>query len=332
MAGFEWYSMLSAGSENGLEKRLARLARAGCAGVFAVPAYEENSLNDDRGLRFAETMIRLCRAAGMKCLVFADARADTICALDALRPDAIVMEAGALTEESPKLGAPLGLWARSGGCAADTSFIIGSRREEGVPFYADDAGLLSSELDAGYVGALANVVPEFFQMLKSALDAGDRVRAENALDFLRVAAGYGFAPEDVEYLYIKEGIPSAPVARERKELDAFLRLKRYMYYSLLRHEPSELLTGYDVSFPECHASTVLPLEDGRVLCVYFAGSHEGADDVGIWLSARENGAWRRPRRIAKVNDTAHWNPVIFAADDGIRVVFRVGRTIPGWVS
>ena len=95
-------------------------------------------------------------------------------------------------------------------------------------------------------------------MLKSALDAGDRVRAENALDFLRVAAGYGFAPEDVEYLYIKEGIPSAPVARERKELDAFLRLKRYMYYSLLRHEPSELLTGYDVSFPECHASTVLP--------------------------------------------------------------------------
>ena len=260
MAGFEWYSMLSAGSENGLEKRLARLARAGCAGVFAVPAYEENSLNDDRGLRFAETMIRLCRAAGMKCLVFADARADTICALDALRPDAIVMEAGALTEESPKLGAPLGLWARSGGCAADTSFIIGSRREEGVPFYADDAGLLSSELDAGYVGALANVLPEFFQMLKSALDAGDRVRAENALDFLRVAAGYGFAPEDVEYLYIKEGIPSAPVARERKELDAFLRLKRYMYYSLLRHEPSELLTGYDVSFPECHASTVLPLE------------------------------------------------------------------------
>lgn len=157
-------------------------------------------------------------------------------------------------------------------------------------------------------------------------------RAENALDFLRVAAGYGFAPEDVEYLYIKEGIPSAPVARERKELDAFLRLKRYMYYSLLRHEPSELLTGYDVSFPECHASTVLPLEDGRMLCVYFAGSHEGADDVGIWLSARENGAWRRPRRIAKVNDTAHWNPVIFAADDGIRVVFRVGRTIPGWVS
>ena len=104
--------------------------------MFAVPAYEENSLNDDRGLRFAETMIRLCRAAGMKCLVFADARADTICALDALRPDAIVMEAGALTEESPKLGAPLGLWARSGGCTADTSFIIGSRREEGVPFYA----------------------------------------------------------------------------------------------------------------------------------------------------------------------------------------------------
>lgn len=33
MAGFEWYSMLSAGSENGLEKRLARLARAGCGSL-----------------------------------------------------------------------------------------------------------------------------------------------------------------------------------------------------------------------------------------------------------------------------------------------------------
>lgn len=337
MAGFEWYSTLSARDEmdgNGLEKQLARLARAGCAGVFAVPAEEkEGALSGDRWLKFAETMIRLCHAAGMKCLVFADARVHDLRELDALRPDAIVL--GAPMEEERALSAPLGLWARSGGDAAVDergSFLIGSRKIAGVPFYADDEGLLSEELDAGYVGALANALPEFFRMLKGALDTGDRVRAENVLDFLRAAAGYRFALEDREYLYIKEGILSAPVARERKELDAFLRLKRYMYYSLLRHEPSELLTGYDVSFPECHASTVLPLADGRVLCVYFAGSREGADDVGIWLSVRENGAWRRPRRIAKVNDTAHWNPVIFPADDGIRVVFRVGRTIPGWVS
>lgn len=337
MAGFEWYSTLSARSEmdaNGLEKWLARLAREGCAGVFAVPARKEGGFSGgDR--RFAETMIELCHAAGMKCLVLAEAHPAELRALEALRPDAIVLDAAASMIRNGKLDVPLGLWVRTDGFPADAaraSFVIGSGGSADVPFYADDAGLLSGELGAGYVGALANVAPEFFRMLKNALETGDRVRAEGALDFLRVAAGCRFAPEDVEYLYIKEGILSAPALRERRELDAFLRLKRYVYYSLLRHEPPELLTGYDVSFPECHASTVLPLENGRVLCVYFAGSREGADDVGIWLSVRENGAWRRPRRIAKVNDTAHWNPVIFAADDGIRVVFRVGRTIPGWVS
>lgn len=215
-------------------------------------------------------------------------------------------------------------------------FAIGSCgagwREAGIPFYVDDEGLLSEEPDAGCVGMLANVLPEFFGMLKRARDANDRIRAEAVLDFLRAVAGRRLTPEDVRYLYRKETTPSAPVFRERRELDAFLRLKRSFYYSLLRHEPYELVAGYDDFFAESHASTVLPLADGRVLCVYFAGSREGADDVGIWLSVREGGVWRCPRRIAKVNDTAHWNPVIFQTDDGIRVVFRVGRTIPGWVS
>ena len=73
MAGFEWYSTLSARSEmdaNGLEKWLARLAREGCAGVFAVPARKEGGFSGgDR--RFAETMIELCHAGRAQAALFA---------------------------------------------------------------------------------------------------------------------------------------------------------------------------------------------------------------------------------------------------------------------
>ena len=36
----------------------------------------------------------------------------------------------------------------------------------------------------------------------------------------------------------------------------------------------------------CHASTVLPLDDGRVLAAWFGGSREGNNDVGIWLAEK----------------------------------------------
>lgn len=94
----------------------------------------------------------------------------------------------------------------------------------------------------------------------------------------------------------------------------------------------ELMFQPSLFFPQCHASCLLPLEDGRILCVYFAGSYEKADDVGIWLSEQHQNRWLPPRLIAKISDEPHWNPVIFAVRDGIRVVFRVGKEIPHWRS
>lgn len=85
-------------------------------------------------------------------------------------------------------------------------------------------------------------------------------------------------------------------------------------------------------FPACHASTVLPLDDGVVLAAYFAGEREGADDVGIWLSRRADGIWEAPVRIAKVAEAAHWNPVLMPVPGGIRLIFKVGRRIPQWRS
>ena len=95
----------------------------------------------------------------------------------------------------------------------------------------------------------------------------------------------------------------------------------------------EMLFEDQAFFPACHASTVLPLEDGTVLAAYFAGTYESHDDVAIWLSRKLNGKWESPRKIAKVYpDVAHWNPVLMPIPGGARLIFKVGRLIPQWKS
>ena len=95
---------------------------------------------------------------------------------------------------------------------------------------------------------------------------------------------------------------------------------------------AELILEPQSAFPKCHANCLLPLSDGRMLCTYFAGSYEKADDVGIWLSEFDGKEWLFPRLIAKLAEIPHWNPVIFEVKNGIRIVFRIGKTIPGWIS
>lgn len=85
-------------------------------------------------------------------------------------------------------------------------------------------------------------------------------------------------------------------------------------------------------FPQCHASSHVVLKNGDILCVYFAGSHEKADDVGIWLSRRKNGQWEKPRVLSKVDEVPHWNPVIFEIPGGVRVCFKAGKEISGWLT
>lgn len=85
-------------------------------------------------------------------------------------------------------------------------------------------------------------------------------------------------------------------------------------------------------FPECHASSLVRLANGDILCVYFAGKHEKADDVGVWLSRRTINGWEKPVLLAKVEFVPHWNPVIFEIPGGVRVCFKVGREIPDWLS
>ena len=83
--------------------------------------------------------------------------------------------------------------------------------------------------------------------------------------------------------------------------------------------------------PSCHASTVLPLENGDVLAAWFGGAAEGKDDVDIWVARRTNGAWLTPERITAAPEIPHWNPVLFRKADGnVILFFKVGKKIAYW--
>jgi predicted neuraminidase len=87
----------------------------------------------------------------------------------------------------------------------------------------------------------------------------------------------------------------------------------------------------DRPFKECHASTLLRLDDGHFLIAWFGGTKEHNPDVGIWLSKGKPDNWPTPQRVAKIRDDAHWNPVLFSDGKGtIYLYFKVGVEIPIW--
>ena len=81
-----------------------------------------------------------------------------------------------------------------------------------------------------------------------------------------------------------------------------------------------------------HASTILPLEDGRVLCAWFAGSYEAEPDVDIFMSIRDPaGNWSEPGKVSSEDGIAHWNPVLARRTDGsILLFYKIGFEIATW--
>ena len=79
-----------------------------------------------------------------------------------------------------------------------------------------------------------------------------------------------------------------------------------------------------------HASTVLPLDDGRILVAWFGGSQEHSDDVGIYLAERDGHGFSEPRLMAAAMEP-HWNPVLFQCGDRrIQLFYKRGREICDW--
>lgn len=215
-----------------------------------------------------------------------------------------------------------------------------------IALYNANTATLGESMEAGaagYSGVQLNLMPEFFALLRQAYLGGQTIRARRLLDYLSFTSTIECQnyPANAKYCLMKKGLVRTAVTRngkplltesQMKELDAFLAVNQQAYAQFLPHPPQQLLFRYDSAFPECHASTVLPLAHDQVLVVYFAGTKEHNDDVGIWLSLRAGEVWQAPRLIAKVEDSAHWNPVLYETAEGVRLIFKVGKNIPEWRS
>lgn len=96
----------------------------------------------------------------------------------------------------------------------------------------------------------------------------------------------------------------------------------------------EYIFDIDKISPACHASTVLPLEDGRVLVAWFGGKKEKDDDVEIYLAERDlNGVWSTPRIVSENDSIPHWNPVLYERENGeIILYYKYGKEIPDWIT
>ncbi|MEE2776881.1 MAG: sialidase family protein [Acidobacteriota bacterium] len=87
-------------------------------------------------------------------------------------------------------------------------------------------------------------------------------------------------------------------------------------------------------FRGCHASTIVETESG-IVTAFFAGTDEGSDDVGIWVSHLEGETWTAPVEVADgvVDgvDYPSWNPVLFQPENGPLLLFyKVGPSPPEW--
>ncbi len=90
----------------------------------------------------------------------------------------------------------------------------------------------------------------------------------------------------------------------------------------------------DVSFPGCHASTIIEIPNG-LMAAWFGGTEERDPDVGIWISHYSEGRWTKPVEVA--NGIQHttkrypcWNPVLFNAGNEILLFYKAGPSPSKW--
>ncbi len=95
----------------------------------------------------------------------------------------------------------------------------------------------------------------------------------------------------------------------------------------------EFIFETDKYFNECHASTLLKLDDGSILAAWFAGTREGNDDVRIFYAKKCGENWSEPKLLETDCSLPHWNPVLHLKNDGtIRLFFKTGKKISHWIT
>jgi predicted neuraminidase len=103
-------------------------------------------------------------------------------------------------------------------------------------------------------------------------------------------------------------------------------------------------------FPSCHASTIVQAKDGTLVAAWFGGTAEKDNDVGIWVSRKQEKGWSDPVEVANgiqfqwqsanaiqdqkdstVKRYPTWNPVLFQPKNGPLLLFyKCGPTPQTW--
>lgn len=93
--------------------------------------------------------------------------------------------------------------------------------------------------------------------------------------------------------------------------------------SLYATHPSIILEEFvfeNPPFATCHASTLTEAQKGTLLCSWFAGSEEGAEDVKIWIARNNKKKWSLPAVVAE-EERPCWNPVLYTMPSGDILLF-----------
>ncbi len=69
---------------------------------------------------------------------------------------------------------------------------------------------------------------------------------------------------------------------------------------------------------QSHASNIMPLSNGDLLCVWFAGTQEGIADISVYLSRLVKGSnqWSATEKLSDDPARSEQNPVLFELPDG----------------
>ncbi len=93
----------------------------------------------------------------------------------------------------------------------------------------------------------------------------------------------------------------------------------------------EFVFDTNATVAECHAATVVVLNDKTVISAWFAGTAEGKEDVCIWFNRRVDGVWQSPKKLTENDGIPHWNPVLFSPDgESLTIFYKVGHKISDW--
>ena len=103
---------------------------------------------------------------------------------------------------------------------------------------------------------------------------------------------------------------------------------------MIKSAKKEFIFKKNDKAPSCHASTILPLDDGAVLAAWFGGAREGDKTVEIWISIRDtDGNWSIPISVSENDKIAHWNPVLHQKTNGdIILYYKHGEKISHWIT